>query len=111
MSALVQTFLLSLGLTLLIELPLAFACGFRGQELLVALLVNVITNPLAVLLYVGVRALTPLSKMAVQLPIECIVIVSEWLVYRIGTERKHPFSVSLICNAASYALGLLWNCL
>ena len=111
MSALIQALLLSLALTLLIELPLALLWGFRGRELAVVLLVNVVTNPPAVLLYACLQAYTPLPKAVIQLPIETAVVVSEWLVYRAGTDRRRPFWAALTLNAASYAAGLLWNLL
>ena len=46
-----EAFALSLGLTLLIEVPIAYAWGLRGRELVTVLAANVMTNPLAVALY------------------------------------------------------------
>lgn len=107
MTSLPASFLLSLALTLAVELPLAFAFGMRRRELLIALLVNCMTNPAAMLLALLLRTGTPLPRWAIELPIEAAVVVIEWLVYRRGTAQKYPLLTSLCLNAVSYGLGLV----
>ena len=96
--AVFERFALSLGLTLLLELPIAWAMGLRsGRKLLLAVLVNVLTNPAAVLLYwFGIP----------QLPIELAVVAVEGAVYR-WVREEHPWRVSLVCNGFSWLAGML----
>lgn len=90
-------FALSLGLTLLIEVPIAYAWGLRGRELVTVLAANVMTNPLAVALYLnGVP----------QLPIELGVVLAEGFAYACHLEKR-PWLLVLVSNALSWGLGLL----
>ena len=68
-----EMFGISLGLTLLIELPIGFAMGMREKKhILLMILINVLTNPAAVLLcWLGVA----------QIPVEIAVFVVEAGVY------------------------------
>lgn len=99
-----MTFVLSLGLTLAIELPVAALWGLRGRALWVILLANVMTNPLAVALHTA--AGVP------QIPIEIGVVVAEALVYRQfsrtpGWAFPKPALLALVSNAVSWGLGLI----
>jgi hypothetical protein len=97
-------FLFSLGLTLIFELPLCWFWGLKSRkQLFLAFLVNLLTNPAAVALHwFGVP----------QIPIEIIVLLTEFMVYR-SFERhpdysiRHPFALSLSANGISYGLGIL----
>ena len=106
---LIVPFALALGLTLIVELPLAALLRFKREDLLIVLLVNLVTNPCAMLLYYGLRMLLSWNPLRIQLPIECAAVLSEALVYRIGTARQHPVLLSLLLNGASYLAGLLVN--
>ena len=61
-----STFAISLGLTLLLELPVVYLWGVRKRrDLTLAVLVNVLTNPVVVLLHgLGCPAL-PLEVAAI----------------------------------------------
>lgn len=94
----------SLGLTLLIELPIGFTMGMRGlKSAALMVLVNVLTNPAAVFVcWLG----------APQLPVEIVVVVVEACVYywfsrddawKIG----HPAALSVAANASSWIGGIL----
>lgn len=92
-----KIFALCLGLTLLIELPIAYLWGLRGQELLTVLAANVMTNPLAVALHLcGIP----------QVPIELGVVLAEGFAYRLHFD-KHPLSLAIVSNAVSWGIGLL----
>ena len=92
-----EAFALSLGLTLLIEVPIAYAWGLRGRELVTVLAANVMTNPLAVALHLwGIP----------QVPIELGVVLAEGFVYSHHLEKR-PWRLALISNALSWGLGLL----
>ncbi len=91
----VKTFGLSLGLTLALEFPLAWAWGIRDWK--TVLLANVMTNPLAVALHLwGIP----------QIPIEIGVVLAEWGVYRLRN-FKRPLLLALTSNVFSYGMGLL----
>ncbi len=88
---------MSLGLTLLFELPIAYVWGLRGRELAAVLAANVMTNPMAVALsLVGVP----------QIPVELGVVLAEGAAYRLQDFRR-PFWLALVSNGVSYGLGLL----
>ena len=95
-----SSFAVSLGLTLLLEFPVTWCFGLRSRRMLtVFLLVNLLTNPAAVLLHLfGIP----------QLPIELAVVVTEWFVYRQFRVKK-PLALSVCANAWSWGLGLVIN--
>ena len=101
-------FAVSLGLTLLLEVPVAYCWGLRSRhDLTVAVLVNVLTNP-AVVLRNGLLSATP--WWAVQLPLEAAAIAVEGFCYRhCGEHIRRPYLLSLCANCISYGAGLVLN--
>ena len=101
-------FAVSLGLTLLLEVPVAYCWGLRSRhDLTVAVLVNVLTNPAVVLLN-GLLSATP--WWAVQLPLEAAAIVVEGFCYcHCGEDVRRPYLLSLCANCISYGAGLALN--
>lgn len=94
-----ELFMLSLGLTLLLELPIAYLWGLRGRQLLTVAAANVMTNPLAVALYlIG----------SPQIPIELGVVIAEGFAYSLHFDKR-PWLLALVSNALSWGIGLLWN--
>ena len=99
-----EMFGISLGLTLLIELPIGFAMGMREKKhILLMILVNVLTNPAAVLLcWLGVP----------QIPVEIGVFLVEASVYYWFSRDeswniKHPVLLALLANLISWTSGIL----
>lgn len=92
-----KIFALSLGLTLAIELPVAYLWGLRGRELVTVLAANLMTNPLAVALH--------LSGIP-QPPIETGVVLAEGFAYFRHFENR-PWLLALVSNALSWGFGLL----
>lgn len=93
----IEMFALSLGLTLAIELPIAYLWGLRGRQLLTVTIANVMTNPLAVALHLcGIP----------QLPIEVGVVIAEGFAYSLHFDKR-PWLLALISNAVSWGIGLL----
>lgn len=92
-----RTFALSLGLTLLLELPIAYFWGLRKRELVTVLAANLMTNPLAVALHLaGVP----------QLPIELGVVLAESWAYRLHFEKR-PVMLAIVSNVLSWGVGVL----
>ena len=96
-----KLFSLCLGLTLAIELSIAYLWGLRGRELVTVAVANVMTNPLAVALHLwGIP----------QIPIELGVVLAEGAAYSIHFEKR-PWRLAVISNALSWGIGLVLNCI
>lgn len=91
-----EIFVISLGLTLAIEVPIAYIWGLRKGQLLTIFAANLMTNPLAVALH-----LTGIP----QLPIEIGVVAAEGFAYSLHFDRR-PWLLALISNGVSWGLGL-----
>ena len=94
---------ISLLLTLALELPISFLMGIHQQNLLLILLVNILTNPAAVLLY---------WLDFPQIPIEIGVVATEASIYFWFSKDKnwhipHPLALALTANGASWVSGVL----
>ncbi len=93
----IEIFALSLGLTLLIELPIAYLWGLRRRALLTVLAANLMTNPLAVALHLmGIP----------QIPIEIGVVLAEGAAYSLHFEKR-PWLLAIFSNAVSWGIGLI----
>lgn len=93
----IEVFAMSLGLTLLFELPIAYLWGLRRRALLTVLAANLMTNPLAVALHLmGIP----------QLPIEIGVVLAEGAAYSLHFEKR-PWLLALVSNAISWGIGLM----
>lgn len=106
-----SVFAVSLGLTLALETPVAYAWGLRDRHnLAVAVLVNVLTNPAVVLLNFWLSVRTGWPRLAVQLPLEALAVTVEAVCYReCGKDIRRPALLSLCANGFSYCTGLLLN--
>lgn len=101
---LLKMFGISLGLTLLFEIPVGFLWGLRGWKYLaLTVLVNVLTNPPAVMFHwLGVP----------QVPIEIVVFLVEAGIYAWFSKDekwliRKPVLLSLTANGISWTLGIL----
>ena len=93
----IEVFAMSLGLTLLFELPIAYLWGLRRRALLTVLAANLMTNPLAVALHLmGIP----------QIPIEIGVVLAEGAAYSLHFEKR-PWLLALVSNAISWGIGLI----
>lgn len=100
---------MSLLLTLVFELGFALIWGVRGRrEITLAVLVNCLTNPPAVLLYSEATARFPFLTIPAAVLIESAVVLVEWRCYRACSEQiTSPFVYALMANGFSYGLGVL----
>lgn len=104
MRYLFEMFTISLVLTWLIELTVATAMGLRGKKsIYLVLLVNLLTNPAAVLLcHLGIP----------QLPVEIAVIAVEALIYTSFSKDprwqiSHPIILSAAANMIAWFAGII----
>lgn len=111
---LIRMFGISLTLTMVTELAIAFLFGLRTRKnVLLVVLVNVLTNPSAVLCNWLCRLYLPYyNRVPVQLVIEAAVVIVEAFVYscfaRDGKRQiKRPVLLALTANGCSWLLGVL----
>lgn len=104
MRYLLEMFSVSLVLTWLIELTVAAVMGLRdGKSVLLVLLVNLLTNPAAVLLcHLGIP----------QLPVELAVIAVEaWIYTSFSKDDRwnipNPMVLSVAANLIAWFAGIL----
>lgn len=97
--------------TLVIELILAIILGVRNKEdLLLVFEVNCLTNPIAVtiLFFLTRSSVGTVTEQVIVLFIEAVVVVTEGMIYkrRLSEQKRNPFLLSFILNAASYGTGI-----
>ncbi len=107
-------FAISLFLTLLIEMSLSLLFGVRRKGILIVVLVNMLTNPVAVCLCLLIRIAMPAQYyLPIQIIIEILVVIVEGHIYHSfqGDQSvgHHPWLMALILNIISYNIGLLIN--
>ncbi len=102
---------ISLGLTIVIEEAFAIAIGIRSSKSLVLIfLVNLLTNPAAVLCYYAFTFYSQLNIIIIKIPIELAVILIEGLYYKKYSDTIHrAFLFSASANVFSFATGLILN--
>ena len=105
MLRLLTALLISLLLTLLLECAFSFVTGARTpRRLLLVVLVNVLTNPIVVLLC------TLFPSPLLTAVMELAAVLTEGAIYRARADwLRRPFLFSLAINAFSYLTGLLIN--
>ena len=104
-SQLLSSLLVSLLLTLVLELAFALVWGIRGRGLVFVALMNLLTNPLVVLLHFFSTALMGWTGVFPVVFLECAAIASEAFCCR-GVIKK-PWFFSLCINSFSFFTGEL----
>ncbi len=104
-------FVISLLLTLMLEFAASLIFRVRGRDLLLFLLVNIFTNPVAVYLDMLCRDLYPSVSIFVwQVPIELCVVAAEGLIYfKLSKNIRLPWVFAVVANVFSYGVGLVLN--
>lgn len=108
---LLQMFGVSLLMTLLVEGLVAFVWGLRGRkQFLLVLLVNVLTNPMAVLLYWLYQVYFAQHSLLLQILIELAVVIVEACIYKSFAEDerfqiRRPVLLAIVANALSWGIG------
>jgi len=98
---------LSLALSLVFETGFFLLVGKRDRkDILLLLLVNVLTNPVVVLLYWLTALYTTLNTYFVIVPLELFAILTEGYYYRrYGNSFRSPYLFSLAANIFSFGIG------
>lgn len=114
---LVKILVISLFLTLFIEVVLALVLGIRKrQEIMLVALVNIVTNPVVVFCYsiLGyvisnhMISWNPILRnpWMIKIILEIFAVLCEAFYYkRYSKTIKHPFWLSLFLNGASFGIG------
>lgn len=100
-------------LTIIIELIIALIIGIRDKkDIINVILVNVITNPIVVLLpiIVYIKFGYTFEKISLYI-LEVLTVLLEGLIYKkvLKYKKINPFLISLILNLASFLIGELLN--
>ena len=104
-----EILLISLGMTLVLELAYAWLWGVKGKDFIVITVMNILTNPLVVLWHHytadrGIWINTVLPELAA-------VIAEVLLLMRFGKPVQKPVSLGICINLFSYFVGFIINLL
>lgn len=106
-------FAVSLGATLILEvLVMIFLREHSKKNILLLLLVNLLTNPMAVYLAFVGEYITDLPDILIQLPIEALVVLVEvgiyiWFAKDENWTIKRPVLLGILANVFSWSIGLI----
>ena len=100
---------ISLALTLVLETAFFLLTGKRNKnDLLLVILVNVITNPIVVLVYWIATRYTGWNTGIVKIPLEVFAILTEGVYYRkYGRGFRQPYLFSVAANIFSFTAGII----
>ena len=101
---------ISLALAILIEATFIhfYEAATIKEDLIFVILINVVTNPIVVAIANSLNILTNLNKWTIQIPLEIIVVVIEWLFYKKYINNiKRPFRCAILANGISYLLPIV----
>ena len=100
---------ISLILTIVLETGFFLLTGKRDKkDLLLVVLVNIITNPVVVLLYWLAVLYTDLHAYIIMIPLELFAVFTEGYYYKkYGRGFRCPYLFSLAANMFSFGTGLI----
>ena len=99
---------ISLLLTLALELAFALVFKVRGRALLIVILVNILTNPAVVTLYLLFCRHFSLPALIIVSVLEISAVIIEAIIYKTRClSITKPFLFSLGANAFSYLCGVV----
>lgn len=112
----IRALAISLVLTFLLELFVAWIMGIRTREsIILILLVNILTNPAAVYLSYLLAELNPaVNPLVLQVPVEIVVLFAEAFIYKTFSKHeeyslKRPILYAFAANAFSWGIGVILN--
>ena len=128
-SYLIEMFGISLGLTIVVELAVIFLLEGNQRNIpsqvadshimrniaLLAILVNILTNPPAVLLcWLGKMYMPDVPQIPLQLAVEIVVVAVEACTYRSFAKKPRwkidrPFRLAVMANMCSWLMGVIFS--
>lgn len=107
----IKSLVVSLFLTLLIELTICIILGIRKKEdIKVVVCANVCTNPIVVFISNCILLLNNMIIYWIVVAIlEITAVVIETIIYKkcLRYDKISPFAISAICNIISFSIGLI----
>lgn len=109
----ILSLLISLFLTIIIELTVSFIVGIRDKDdIKVVILVNICTNPIVVYIANCLMLFTNdfIYNIGVAI-LEILVVMVEFVLYKkyLKFDKVSPFAISLINNVISFSIGVIIN--
>ena len=109
----ILSLLISLFLTIIIELTVSFIIGIKDKEdIKVVILVNICTNPIVVYIANCLMLFTNdfIYNIGVAI-LEMLVVMVEFVLYKkyLKFDKVSPFAISLINNVISFSIGVIIN--
>lgn len=109
----ILSLLISLFLTIIIELTVSFIIGIRNKDdIKVVILVNICTNPIVVYIANCLMLFTNdfIYNIGVAI-LEILVVMVEFVLYKkyLKFDKVSPFAISLINNVISFSIGVIIN--
>ena len=107
--ALLIALAISLALTLALETGFFLVTGKRNKkDLLLVVMVNILTNPVVVLIYWLAVLRAGWNSIIILVLLEIFAILTEGYYYeKYGCDFKRPYLFSLAANVFSYGTGVL----
>jgi len=105
---LIRALSISLIATIVLEALIFFVSGKRDRkDLLLLVLVNIMTNPIVVLLY-WLASGVGLNLILMTVVLEAGAVLAEGFYYKhYGRNFPHPFRFSIVANVFSYGVGFI----
>ncbi len=107
----IYSLIISLSLTLIIEIIISFALGIRNKiDIISIVFVNLLTNPLIVFIVNILRSLSnKIVLYIVILILEVLVIIVEGKIFEkvLISKRINGIKLSIINNTTSFVLGVI----
>lgn len=107
----ILSLIISLCLTIIIELTISFIIGIRNKEdIKVIVWTNILTNPVVVYLANCLKLLNNnLIYNSLVIIMEIIVVIVEFIIYKkyLVFKDKTPMFISSINNIISFSLGII----
>ncbi len=107
----IQSLVMSLFLTLVIELSIALIIGIKERnDIKVVICANVCTNPVVVFIVNLVYYFDALKYLGIVTAVlEISAFITEALIYKkyLKYDKITPFAISFLCNLISYGTGVI----
>ena len=105
----IESLVISLGLTIISEFLFALLWGMNKGDFRLVAAVNILTNPIVVGSHILTKLYFPLAITYVTIVLELLAIVAEGVLYKMHSDMKYPLLFSVCANVFSYSAGMILN--